>query len=136
MGAVQESIEIAASPDAVWAVGRDVGNIAHWIPAISAAHLDGDLRHATLTDGGEVVERIVRVDDATRSYEYEFVEGPIPFSYYRSRFSVADNDGASTVQWRADLGADDPTVEQELVAGIGASYRESLESLRAHVEGA
>jgi hypothetical protein len=135
MGDVQESIEIAASPDAVWAVGGDVGGVAAWIPAITEAHLDGDLRHATLTDGGQVVERIVRRDDAARTYEYEFVEGPFPFRHYRSRFSVTGRDGASTVEWRADLGADDPSVERELVAGIGESYRASLEALRAHIEG-
>jgi hypothetical protein len=38
------------------------------------------------------------------------------------------------VEWRADLGADDPDVERELVSGIADSYRASLESLRQRIE--
>ncbi|GAA1271152.1 hypothetical protein GCM10009609_37830 [Pseudonocardia aurantiaca] len=65
---VTGSVVIAASPDAVWAMGGDVGNIADWVPAIERSHLVGDVRHATFAGGGDATERIVERDDAARWY--------------------------------------------------------------------
>jgi Polyketide cyclase / dehydrase and lipid transport len=134
MSTVEEAINIASSPDAVWAVGGDIGGADSWIPAVATCSYDGELRRSTLVDGGEVVERILSRDADARTYEYEFVEGPIPFSHYRSRFTVIAHGVGSRVEWRADLGADDPDVERELVSGIADSYRASLESLRQRIE--
>ena len=64
---VTETRIFTASPDAVWAIGGDVANVADWLPALEKSHMVGDVRHATFADGGgDATERIVSRDDTAR----------------------------------------------------------------------
>jgi hypothetical protein len=132
---VTESVVIAASPDAVWAVGGDVGNIADWVPAIEASHLVGDVRHATFAGGGGVAtERIVERDDAGRRYVYEYLTGPLPLEVYRSRFAVGEHADGAEVVWSAEFRAGSAEEEAGLAEAIAGIYRSALEELRGRLE--
>jgi hypothetical protein len=128
---VTESVVIAASPDAVWAVGGDVGNIADWVPAIEKSHLVGDVRHATFAGGGgDATERIVERDDAARSYVYEYLTGPLPLEVYRSRFAVQEHPDGAEVVWSAVFRAGSAEEEASLTEAIGGIYGAALVELR------
>lgn len=131
---VTESIVIAADPDAVWEVGGDVGNIADWVPAIEASHLEGDVRHATFAGGGgDATERIVERDEAGRFYVYEYLTGPLPLEVYRSRFAVREHPDGAEVVWSAEFRAGGPEEEAGLGDTIAGIYRAALEELRTRV---
>jgi hypothetical protein len=132
---VTETIVIAAPPDAVWAVGGDVGNIADWIPAIEASHMEGDVRHATFAEGGgDATERIVERDDAARAYVYEYLTGPLPLQSYRSRFVVQEHPQGSEIVWSADFTTGDDAADPALAEAIGGIYSAGLAQLRARLE--
>jgi hypothetical protein len=128
---VTESIVIAAAPDAVWAVGGDVGNIADWVPAIEKSHLVGDVRHATFAGGGgDATERVVERDDTARFYVYEYLTGPLPLEVYRSRFAVQEHPDGAEVVWSAEFRAGSAEEEAGLAEAISGIYSSSLAELR------
>jgi protein-tyrosine phosphatase len=129
---INESAVVPAAPDAVWAVGGDVGNIADWIPAIEASHMEGDVRHATFADGGgDAQERIVSRDDANRSYVYEYLSGPLPLQQYVSTFSVHEHAQGSEVRWHSDFTTGDPAQDPGVAEAIAGIYRGALAELTA-----
>lgn len=127
---VTETAVIAAAPDAVWAVGGDVGNVADWIPAIEKSHLVGDVRHATFAGGGDAQERIVERDDTARYYVYEYLTGPLPLEFYRSRFAVNEHPDGSEVVWSAEFRAGSAEEEAGLAEAIAGIYGAALVELR------
>lgn len=132
---ITETIVIPATPDAVWKVGGDVGNVADWIPALEESHLDGDVRHATFAGGGDATERIVERDDVARSYTYEYLSGPLALEAYRSRFSVREHPDGAEVVWSSTLSAGSAAEETELAEAIRGIYRGALEELRDRLAG-
>jgi hypothetical protein len=131
---ITESIVIPATPDAVWKVGGDVGNISEWVPAIEKSHLDGDIRHATFAGGGGVAtERIVERDDAARAYAYEYLSGPLALEEYRSRFAVEGHPDGSEVVWTSSFTAGSADEETALAEAIGGIYRSALHALKDRV---
>lgn len=129
---VRESIVIPATPDAVWAVGGDVGNVADWIPAIERTHMVGDVRHATFAGGGgDAQERVVERDDDARAYVYEYLSGPLALAHYRSRFAVQEHPDGAEVVWSADFAAESPDEEPGLAEAISGIYSSALAELRS-----
>jgi Polyketide cyclase / dehydrase and lipid transport len=133
---ITETIVIRATPDAVWKVGGDVGNISEWVPAIETSHLDGDIRHATFAGGGgEATERIVERDDAARAYVYEYLSGPLALEEYRSRFAVQPHPEGAEVVWSSTFSAGSAEEEAGLAEAIGGIYRSALHSLKDRLAG-
>jgi hypothetical protein len=108
---------VPASADAVWGIVRDYNGLPGWHPAIEASEIEGggsgqevgSVRRLTLGDGGSVAERLLTLDDAGRSYTYEFTDaGPFPVRSYRSTISVAPvtATGQAFVEWSAWFDAD------------------------------
>lgn len=62
-----------------------LSNVADWIPANQKSHMVGDVRHATFAGGG---------GDAARHYDYEYLTGPLPLAFYRSRSAVNEHPDA------------------------------------------
>lgn len=109
------SAVIPASADEVWAIIRDFDGLAAWMPPISASSLDsgtaaevGAVRRLTLGDGGVVVERLLVLDDADRSYTYEILESPFAVRRYVSTVRVAPvtDTGHAFVEWWSEYDAE------------------------------
>jgi hypothetical protein len=90
-----------ASADAVWAKIGDFCGIGKWHPAIEKCVLsaDGKERTLSLKGGGTIVEKQEKRDDATHSYTYSIVSGPLPVTNYMSTISVAAAGAGSTITW-------------------------------------
>jgi hypothetical protein len=94
-----------------------------WHPAVAKTELDGEgigsHRTLTLGDGATIKERLDAQSDS--SYEYSFVEHPLPVDDYHGKISVVDNgDGTTTVHWGSNFVATDVSDEQarEIISGI------------------
>lgn len=107
---VVEKVEIAKSPDEVWAVVKNFDAIAKWHPAIESSPADkgneiGSVRILTLKSGGKITEQLERYDDAGHSYFYRITDVDVkvlPVTNYSATLEVkpgADGKG-SVVEWR------------------------------------
>jgi carbon monoxide dehydrogenase subunit G len=130
---INESISVGATPDAVWAIAGDLGNVARWVPAIAASRLEGDIRHATFRVGGDARERIVEVDDAAHSYTYEYVDGPLALNSYTSHFAVSADGAGSAITWTAQLSAASDDEERGLAEAVAGIYAAALVELSRQV---
>ena len=89
------------SPDALWKKVGDFCGIGSWHPAAEKCELsaDGKQRTISLKGGGTIVEKLVKWDDAHRSYTYTIVSSPLPVSHYRSTIRVLSGAKGSVLRW-------------------------------------
>lgn len=136
MGNLKVDVEVRAAPDRVWAVLGDLTATARWIPGVAAARMEGSTRICTLADGNVIHEEIADLSSATRSYRYRHVKTPMPVRESAGRFWVTGEEARSTVHVEASLAALDPSMQGALEQMMAGGLRQSLENLKALVEGA
>ena len=120
-------IDIDGTPEAVWALAGDFGGIADWMPGMESCRLEGDTRILD-TMGMTITERLVAKDDAARSITYSIVDG-VPVESHEATVTVTAAGDGSHVTWVVDAAPDDMA---DLMQSV---YQQSLEALKAHVEG-
>jgi carbon monoxide dehydrogenase subunit G len=120
-------IDINGSPDTVWALAGDFGGIAGWMPGMDSCRVEGDNRILD-TMGMTITEKLVAKDDAARAITYSIVDG-VPIESHEATITVTPAGDGSHVTWVVDAAPD------EMADLMLAVYQQSLESLKAHVEG-
>lgn len=146
---VDESIEINAPADKVWAV---VGNFQDmsWHPAFvktegTGGNDVGAKRTLTTASGGKIYEQLDKYDAANKTLAYEITEVDVkvvPVSNYSSHIIVTGNGDKSTVEWKGAFYRgyvnNDPPPElndDAAVAAITDVYKTGLEALKKKLEG-
>ncbi|GAA4197805.1 SRPBCC family protein [Streptosporangium oxazolinicum] len=117
------STVINASADEVWEYLRDFGNLAEWLPGITGCEIEdgGDSRPGAVRrmegPGGTFRERLLTLDDTSRSATYTILESPLPVRDYRASYRVAPvtDSGRAFAEWSAVFGADDVAQMEEFV---------------------
>jgi carbon monoxide dehydrogenase subunit G len=134
---VTETIDIAAAPDATWALVGDFAGLVAWFPAVVDRGVEGRgsgaRRYLTMPDGNRLTERQEARDDAGRSYEYVATAGALPCTEYRSRIAVTPTGGGSRITWTATF-KPLPDAPVDAVAFISEVYRVGLASAKALLE--
>ncbi|MGQ9369560.1 SRPBCC family protein [Azospirillum sp. ST 5-10] len=146
----EESVVIAASPDAVWAVVSAFPDIAAWHPMITASAADpqagaGTTRTLTLDNGGQLVESLDEMDAAGKRLSYRLLKENVeafPVSFYSAILTVsAAPEGGSRVVWsgrfyRGDTGNYPPETLDDAAAEAAMTrfFRSGLDGLKASVE--
>jgi hypothetical protein len=125
-----DSVELAASPDKVWALIGDFG--AAWQPLIADINTVGtgvgQIRTIETVDGKRIIERLEAIDNSARSYRYAMLGG-IQATDYTGTLSVAPRGTGSLVQWQVQYWADgQPDIVIKTV--VTTLLRTSLESLK------
>jgi carbon monoxide dehydrogenase subunit G len=128
MAVFGESIEIAATPDNVWAVVGDVANISAWLPFIEESQIEGDYRQCR-SMAGPLRERILARDDAARTYDYTILDAPMEIEFIHATVAVTETTDGSRVDWSTLVTPDG------LVEAFAPIYREGLENLKLQIEG-
>jgi hypothetical protein len=104
---VVETIELPASPDAVWAVFGQFN--LDWHPAIAKVRVIGNgigqLRRIETRDGREIVERLEAIDNTQHTHRYALVAG-IAASTYIGTLEVTPKGDGCVATWRVDFQAD------------------------------
>jgi hypothetical protein len=137
-GLAAQAIESSAkansklSADALWAKVGDFCGIAKWHPAIGKCELsaDGKMRTLTLKGGPTIVESLVKMDTAGRSYTYSIVSGPLPVANYTSTISVAADGAGSVVTWVGKYDAKGAS-DADAKKAIDGVYESGLKALVA-----
>lgn len=87
---------IAAPHEKTWAAIRNIGGLDRWFPIIRHCTVEGAgvdaLRIMTLTDGGEIRDRIDDIDDNRQCLRYTRIAMPFPLSDYRGSVAVRANE--------------------------------------------
>lgn len=145
---VNESVEINASADKVWAV---IGNFQDmsWLPVVAKTEGKGGndvnaTRTLTLKSGGTINELLDKYDAADHVYAYEMVKVDpkvFPVHDYSSRITVTANGDKSTVEWhgafyRGYMLNDPPPELNDEVAlkAVTKLYKEGLAALKTKIE--
>ena len=130
--------------DTVWAVVGDFHGLPAWVGRIRSGEAEdgsgrgpvGSVRRLTLEPEGRTVrERLVRYDEAGRSYSYEFADAiPFPVSVYRGSVRVRPitDSGATFIEWYGEFDCD-AAVLDGTAASFTAIYTEFLDDLRTHL---
>jgi carbon monoxide dehydrogenase subunit G len=145
---VEETVEINAAPDKVWAV---IGNFQDmsWLPPVEKTEGKGGnevkaTRTLTLKGGATVDEELYKYAPDTKTYSYRITKVDVktlPVNDYSSTIKVEDEGGKSKVSWsgafyRGYMNNDPPAelndeAAQKAVRGL---YRTGLDALKAKVE--
>lgn len=126
--------DVTASADAVWAAVGDFGAISTWHPAVASCELiakgDSTFRLLTLGNGATLLEKLVRHDEAARTYTYTIEEGPLPVAGYTSTIKVTDGGSGAILNWVGTFTAKGAS-ESDAVSAITGIYEAGLDSLVA-----
>ena len=144
---VEETVEINAAPDKVWAV---VGNFQDmsWLPPVEKTEGKGGngdkaTRVLTLKGGATVEEELSKyVDGKSYSYRIDKVDVKVlPVNNYSSTIEVEPNGDKTTVTWsgafyRGYMNNDPPPELNDEAAekAVKGLYRTGLDALKAKVE--
>lgn len=118
MAKVSVSEKIPASAQQVWDMIGHFNSLADWHPLIqkSEAEEGGTVRRLTLPDGSSLVETLVSEDGKERMYTYTIPDGQMPFSGYKARMRVTeDDDGNCTANWESEFEPESPDAEQTVM---------------------
>ncbi len=128
------SIDVAASPEAAWALAGDPSGIAEWFAPVATVEIIGDQRRATMGNGAVIVEQLVDRDDAARRYSYVVRSGIPGLTSHRATIQVDQAPSGARVIWRQVATSDDPNYDIETrLRGVMTA---GLERIRAILEGA
>ncbi len=144
-----ETLAIAAPPEAVWKLVSSFGAIGDWHPlvqkvAVTGGEAAGAERVLTLAKG-EVTEGLDEVDAAAKRISYRLLkENPeaIPVSFYTATIEVKPAGDGSEVAWSARFYRADTTNEppedrndEAAVAAMTDFIKQGLEGLKAKATG-
>ncbi len=118
---VKETITINASPDKVWSIIKDYGDMS-WVPAVASTTVEGGnkkgaVRVLTLKDGGTITEELKKYKEKKMEYAYKITEMStaqtiehsgkeesvpvLPVSNYAASIAVKGKGDGSVVTWKA-----------------------------------
>jgi hypothetical protein len=132
---LSRSIDVKATPAAVWSMIGPFCAIQDWLPPIGSCVEDGKnppTRTLVTKDGaGIFVETQTARDDKKHSYSYIFKSSPLPVTQYRSTIDVtAKGEGRSTITWSSTY-TPDVGKENDAAETLGHVYDAGLAAIRA-----
>jgi hypothetical protein len=127
---VAGSVDLAASPDQVWAAIGNFGDLT-WHPLVASEKVSGEgvgqLRTIETIDGKQIIERLEAMDNSQRLYRYTIVSG-LGVVDYTGTFDLKPKGSGSSVEWRVQFLADNqPTlIVRTIVATLMKTGFEAL----------
>lgn len=128
------SVDVNATPAAVWSMIGPFCAIKDWLPPIGACTEDGKTpptRTLVTKDGkATFVELQTARSDAKHTYSYSFTSSPLPVTNYRSTIAVvAKGPGVSTVTWSATY-TPSPGKEKDASDALNGVYEAGLDAIK------
>jgi hypothetical protein len=137
------STVIDAPVERVWDIVRDFNGHDRWHPAVADSAMErgaptdkvGGVRRFHLTDGSELREQLLALDDLEMTMSYCLLDTPVPLLNYVAHcrlLPVTDGDRAF---WRWESRFDTPKGRERELGDMVATdiYEAGMEAVRAHV---
>lgn len=142
MPKVVRSVVVDADADTVWRLVRDFNGLPSWSPGLPASAIEDGLppdQVGCVRRIGEARERLVTLDDVTRSYRYTMLSGPFKVRDYLATLRVTPvHDGGaprSLVEWSNTYDCD-PADADALATTFGDHiFGPALDALRERFAG-
>jgi carbon monoxide dehydrogenase subunit G len=132
---LHHTIQIDATPDAVWDLLGDLAATPEWLPGTRAARMDGDIRTCTTTGGFDIREQISDYSAEQRTYSFRHLAVPMPVEDSSGSFAVEpDGDDRSRVTLDTSFTALDPRQEDQVRAMLDSALQQALASLKRTVQ--
>lgn len=132
MAKVTMQSQVQVSADELWGLLGQFNALPDWHPAVQSSELEdnGRIRRLHLFGGGEIVERLEKIEDGDRLYRYSIVSGPLPVANYTATLRVRDDGkGKSVVEWSSEFEPKGAS-ENDAVQAIQGVYEAGLENLK------
>ncbi|GAA4338306.1 hypothetical protein GCM10023165_16890 [Variovorax defluvii] len=129
---IVESVEVAASPRAVWHVVGDFGGLGQWMPGVTGLQTSGRGPGATRRihmGSACMLETLVELDERHMQLGYRLDQGPLPARSYTSTLRVSPAEAGARVDWTARCTPDDTTNAARLERTLRQAYRAGLNGL-------
>ena len=131
---VTRSVDVEATPQAVWALIGPFCAIKDWLPPVGTCTEDGKsppTRTLVTKDGAATfVELQTERNDAAHFYTYTFQSSPLPVTHYESTSKVsARSDGTATVTWRGTYTAN-PGKKKDASDALSGIYEAGLDTIK------
>jgi mxaD protein len=141
----QQSIEIDASPKAVWALVKDYNGVHKWHPAFQNDVIKsgknnkrGAIRTLTLQSGESFDEQLLYWNDQKRYLRYRIVgDSPFPVTDYVSTLAVQKSKtGRTKLTWQGKFKNKEGSgkTDGEVLEMINGAYKAGLENVKALAE--
>ncbi len=145
---VTQTVEINASPEAVWKVIGDFHDMG-WLPGVTRTEAGGKPefvhRKLILQDGAVIGESLYKFDADNMSYSYRIDSVDVkvlPVTNYSSTITIEPVEGnKSKVEWRGAFYRGDPNDnpppelnDDAAIGAVQALYRKGLDNLKQKVE--
>ena len=132
MPKVDMSTELSVSADKVWELIGGFNALPDWHPAVEKSELEegGTIRRLSLAGGGEIIEKLEKVDDNEHVYTYSIVSAPLPVTNYVATIKVKDEgEGKCSVEWSSEFQTPEVN-ENEAVQAIQGIYQAGFDQLK------
>lgn len=128
MAAAKSEVDIDRDPNEVWALVREFGGLAEWMPGIDKCTVDGDVR--TLDTMGIVIKEQLRsLDDQARQISYSVIESPMGnLESHVATISVDAAGGGTHLTWDVEV------VPDELLPLFSGTYDGAVVQLKQQLE--
>lgn len=148
---ISESIEIAAPPEAVWALVGDFGHPEKWMPMIERTESQGGLEKGATRElhfkgvSGTLKEELKNIDAEKRVIQYKVIDptdpAVFPTNNYSAKLTVEAAASGAKVEWDAAfyrwfLNNNPPEGQNEAAAKLAVEkvVKESLQGLKTAAE--
>lgn len=132
---IEAKREICVPADDLWKTVSQMTGMETWYPGLiresEVLHADSaqPKRNCVMQDGGELKERILLRDDATRTFVYAIDSHPLSAKNVVGTIRIDDlGNGKSHVLWAADMVLDPASAEQ-MEGMVRGMYEAGLASL-------
>ncbi len=126
MATIRHHARIDATPDQVWQVVSDAGDISTWFPLIEESSASDGIRRCTMKGGGKLEEEVVTSDDELRRFQYRITGGDMAVDSHLGTIDVLDVDGQALVVYSTDVTPDEAAEQMDRVLAQG------LQGLKSH----
>jgi carbon monoxide dehydrogenase subunit G len=121
-------VSIARSPDDVWALVGQFGDLDVWMPGIDKCTVEGDVRTIE-TMGITIKEQARDRDDAARTTSYSVIESPMDnLESHLATISVTPEGDGCRLTWAVDV------VPDELLGLFLPVYEGSVHAIKNQLE--
>ena len=103
MKTLSEEVVFECSADVLWKILSDVTR-CDWVPAVDTITLDGDCRVFEMEGMGRIAERILLLDNESKTLQYSAVETPAPIKHHLApmRVSKVDEEHCQ-LEWTTEI---------------------------------
>lgn len=134
-GSLTRTMDVDATPEAVWSTIGPFCAIKDWHPLVGVCVTDGKAppTRTLITEDGKVsfVETEMARDDAKHLYSYNFVTSPLPAPKYLATIRVvAKGKNASTIVWHGDYTAEKGK-DKDVETALANVYETGLAAVKA-----